>query len=483
MSLLRDLLGARKTRSGAVFSNIVTLPNHVDLEDLFAESERRRAERAGTESDVESVLTSLPSSRASSPLSELTDEEPIDQLEDASVDASTKSIEDAPTEPAIAKNSKARRSQAQRKRKREEYGNAGVSSKRHRAEKILNAAQTQASYDFSKAPVTSTGFTCLRSAQESGVPALEELEGFNIIDWNGRQTGAVTVNEDQVVMAILVGGGGGEGHRRVARAIETARGRMTFSAEERDHRRGLFCAKAIGVSHGGGQKQPGLLKHSDKNLKELLRITKLKPMRDIAHLNSSAFNNWQPDIHEEYAGVQKKLLGWKPRLRRFLNFRKSVWSCLTINFGPRTETVAHRDFGNLAHGFCAITALGNFNPDLGGHIVLRELRVAIRFPPGSSIIIPSALVTHYNTRIGDDETRYSVTQYTSGAIFRFVEHDFKLDEQYYGGLSAAGRRQAAKDNASRWRKGLAKLARLPRLRADAEQAGLCAIGSTKKEST
>ncbi|KAI4294642.1 hypothetical protein K525DRAFT_145067, partial [Schizophyllum commune Loenen D] len=442
---------ARTTRSGAAFSNVVPLPDHIDLERLFEDAERHRSEQTHLHDDEDSVLTSLPSTRSSSPLSELTDleDEELEQRESESPTAQGDHCDRGGLpigeEGAVPKSGKARRSQAQRKRKRQEEGNNSEASKRHRANIILNAFQERSTYDFAKAPVTSTGFTCLRNAWESGVPALEDLVGYKLLDWDGVDNGAVTVNEEQVVMAMLVGCGRGRAriaHEKVAAFIEKIRPRIAFAADEREHRRGLFSVKAIGISHGGGQKEPGPLKHSDKTRRELMRIVNLKPMQQIAHVNSGALNNWQPDIHEHYADTNRKLIKWKPRLRRFFNFPKSVWACLTINFGPRTVTVGHRDFGNLSHGFCAITALGRFNPDLGGHLILRELKLVIRFPPGSSIIVPSALITHLNTDIGPDEKRYSVTQYTSGAIFRFVEHGCKLDAEYYGSLNAAGARAA-----------------------------------------
>ncbi|KAL1726383.1 hypothetical protein EV714DRAFT_219491 [Schizophyllum commune] len=471
---------ARTTRSGAAFSNVVPLPNYVNLDELFEDAERHRAEQADLHWDEDSVLTSLPSTRSSSPLSELTDledegvgekgpEAPVLPDDDRAIGSPAPLA--AGEHSAAPKSGKARRSQEQRKRKRQDRGNNSDASKRHRANIILDAFQEQSTYNFTKAPVTSTGFTCLRNAWESGVPALEDLVGYKLLDWDGVDNGAVTVNEEQVIMAMLVGCGRGKAripHEKIAALIEKTRPRIAFAADEREHRRGLFSVKAIGISHGGGQKEPGPLKHSDKTRRELMRIVNLKPMQQIAHVNSGALNNWQPDVHEHYADTNRKLIDWKPRLRRFFNFPKSVWACLTINFGPRTVTVGHRDFGNLSHGFCAITALGRFNPDLGGHLILRELKLVIRFPPGSSIIVPSALITHLNTDIGIDEQRYSVTQYTSGAIFRFVEHGCKLDEKYYGSLDAAGAREARKANASRWRKGVAMLSRLPKLRRDAE---------------
>ena len=60
-----------------------------------------------------------------------------------------------------------------------------------------------------------------------------------------------------MVLGMMVGVGKGKwrkGHHELADAMEAAAGRMTFSAEERQHRRGDFCVKAIGASHGGGQK-------------------------------------------------------------------------------------------------------------------------------------------------------------------------------------------------------------------------------------
>ena len=109
-------------------------------------------------------------------------------------------------------------------------------------------------------------------------------------------------------MAMLVGCGRGRAriaHEKVAAFIEKIRPRIAFAADEREHRRGLFSVKAIGISHGGGQKvrrallqrmpglthikEPGPLKHSDKTRRELMRIVNLKPMQQIAHVNSGAY--------------------------------------------------------------------------------------------------------------------------------------------------------------------------------------------------
>jgi hypothetical protein len=133
-------------------------------------------------------------------------------------------------------------------------------------------------------------------------------------------------------------------------------------------------------------------------------------------------------MFREYASYRQQLLVNDPVLR--INFDNSVWSAATINFGPRTECLPHLDWMNLACGWCAITALGNYDPDRGGHLILWDLGLVIRFPPGSTILIPSALLRHSNTAIQDGESRLSFTQYTAGGLFRWVDQGFQTQGHF-----------------------------------------------------
>jgi hypothetical protein len=119
------------------------------------------------------------------------------------------------------------------------------------------------------------------------------------------------------------------------------------------------------------------------------------------------------------------LLSVSPNLRQ--NFENSPWACCTFNFGPFTVSIPHLDFANLAWGWCAITALGNFDPDKGGHLILWDLGLVIRLPPGCTVLIPSAILRHSNVKIQPGETRYSFTQYTAGHLFRWVDNSGKTD--------------------------------------------------------
>ena len=137
-----------------------------------------------------------------------------------------------------------------------------------------------------------------------------------------------------------------------------------------------------------------------------------------------------------------------------------MFAAAALNFGPRTVCFKHTDSANLPFGFCAITSLGSFDPTRGGHLVLWQCRLVIEFPPGSTVLIPSAVIAHCNTAIGAEECRYSFTQYTAGSLFRWVQHGCKLDSDFYAGLTEEEIEEDAKLNKERWTTGLSMLPQL-----------------------
>ena len=56
---------------------------------------------------------------------------------------------------------------------------------------------------------------------------------------------------------------------------------------------------------------------------------------------------------------------------------------------------------------------------------MHNLRLAIEFPPGASILIPSAIVPHANVVVQPGETRQSVTQYCAGGLLRWADCGFQ----------------------------------------------------------
>lgn len=122
---------------------------------------------------------------------------------------------------------------------------------------------------------------------------------------------------------------------------------------------------------------------------------------------------------------------------------------MTANFGPNTITIDHTDFANLATGLCAITALGSFDSNIGGHLILWDLKLIIEFPPGATILILSALLRHSNAPIQSGEQRFSLTQYSAGGLFRWVENGFCKNRD-----RRPPRKEPEQDDNGRWEQGL-----------------------------
>ncbi|KAI0055809.1 hypothetical protein BV25DRAFT_1771550, partial [Artomyces pyxidatus] len=184
-----------------------------------------------------------------------------------------------------------------------------------------------------------------------------------------------------------------------------------------EERRGKFRTFSAGVSYGGGQTEPMIL-GTTKFLEPLLSHPSI--IR-IANFGSAIFAMYAPKLYAYYSEILGKLFERMPHLRR--PFPHSIFTATSINFGP-TVTWCHLDGGNIPFGLCAIAALGLFDYKKGGHLYLWELGLVVEFPSGGLALITSGSVHHGNTPVQPGETRYSVTQYCAGGLFRWVAYGF-----------------------------------------------------------
>ena len=108
----------------------------------------------------------------------------------------------------------------------------------------------------------------------------------------------------------------------------------------------------------------------------------------------------------------------------------------------------------------AIVALGDYDPSKGGHLLLWDLKVAVRFPPGALIFLPSAILRHSNVAVGPSERRYSFTQYTAGGLFRWFECGFQSQKAF----EAKGNKHR-RTGWERWEEGVQRFSTLEELLA------------------
>ncbi|KAJ7119330.1 hypothetical protein C8R43DRAFT_901029 [Mycena crocata] len=246
------------------------------------------------------------------------------------------------------------------------------------------------------------------------------------------------------------------GHDSYAAVIDAAT--KLFAAQGAnatgDGRRGPFVAVSTGNSFGGGQKRPGNLLNSRINAVICATMLGHWAIKRMAGFANGMFQSFAPTLHSFYTEQRGLLYLAAPYLCRIFPNSVSIFSACTFNFGPSTVTLLHVDAANLAWGWCAITALGNFNLDLGGHLILWDLNLIIRFPPSSTILIPSALLRHSNVSIQQGESRYSFTQYTAGGLFRWVYNGGRSDADFYRSATAEQVHERESDRAQQWEDGV-----------------------------
>ena len=163
------------------------------------------------------------------------------------------------------------------------------------------------------------------------------------------------------------------------------------------------------------------------------------------------FRTWAPKLYSFYKSELDALYDATPGLVRA--FDKAIWPAATFNLGPNTVTYEHRDVANLAFGWCAVTAFGRFNAKLGGHLILWDMNLVIEFPPGSTILIPSAVLRHSNVALQPNDVRMSLTQYCAGGLFRWKEQGYQTSKNFEA-KDKEGKRLFDQKSGKRWVMGL-----------------------------
>jgi len=155
--------------------------------------------------------------------------------------------------------------------------------------------------------------------------------------------------------------------------------------------------------------------------------------------------------------------------------------CRTFNLAKQSASVPHTDHNNLAQGWCSITALGDFNPTLGGHLVLWDLGLVVEFPPNSTILIPSSLIIHSNIAIQSDKVRYSIVQYAAGHLFRWAKNGFLTDKQWFQEATEKDKEQWEKEKMDRWQSAVASFTTLEELEKTQERLVAANLRKKKKQ--
>ncbi|KAJ3965065.1 hypothetical protein EV361DRAFT_955360 [Lentinula raphanica] len=309
-------------------------------------------------------------------------------------------------------------------------------------------------------PVNSGGWSGIRQEFERIHPSFQELlgEGFELrlVEWQGQESCAVLDKSGRII-SLLAGKPRDPKWDSVINELEeqvrSARKKMTFSQKQRSNKRVSGPSVSMGTSFGGGSQAPGTMAfYGVENRRILMNIAASTSFQRLIGFTNCLFQSFAEKIFTLYQETLESLFTSDPKLKRW--FKNSAFSSVSFNLGPAVVSWPHTDNYNLAFGWCAITALGNFDPDRGGHLILWDLGLIIRFPPGSTILIPSALLTHSNLPIQKGEERYSIVQYSSSGLFRWVYNGFMSDKDFLATRKREDVEKREKDRKARWGNGL-----------------------------
>ncbi|KAF8228435.1 hypothetical protein L208DRAFT_1291554 [Tricholoma matsutake] len=116
--------------------------------------------------------------------------------------------------------------------------------------------------------------------------------------------------------------------------MEEAQAQCSFALKDLDHHRGFFPALAAGISFGGGQTMPGNLAHSRPNHKVLQKLLHHPSLIRISNFANGAFATWFPKMYKYYYDTLRPLYKWDDELEHL--FLDSIWTAISLNFGPAT---------------------------------------------------------------------------------------------------------------------------------------------------
>ncbi|KAJ3552345.1 hypothetical protein NP233_g12904 [Leucocoprinus birnbaumii] len=266
--------------------------------------------------------------------------------------------------------------------------------------------------------------------KDRAATALEKLwsNGYKLVEWDGINP-ILLVDTEGTIFGALAGQPKDPGwSKRCMRLFdimaEDADAAAKLPKKNTQHRRGFYPAIDTGVTFAPGDSKAHNLRLERKEAALVENKEALEIERSIQKFVETSIDVFAPRL---YGYIKDHM----QRLQRHPDYTGLRWndphgamSGKTRNFPWCVATVPHRDVMNMAFAWCGVVAIGPYNAIYGGHFVIHNMKLAIQFPHGALILIPSAFLWHSNVPVRHEDHRASVTFYTSGGLYRFIDNCF-----------------------------------------------------------
>ncbi|KAK7027688.1 hypothetical protein R3P38DRAFT_2421317, partial [Favolaschia claudopus] len=133
------------------------------------------------------------------------------------------------------------------------------------------------------------------------------------------------------------------------------------------------------------------------------------------------------ETYDALKSQKDKMLADKPEA--LYPCETSVYSAITINLNdPRVSFDILQRIDPAV--WCILTAAGDYNPDLGGQLILWDVGRVVRFPAGTCALIPAALVRFSFVKVRPDERQHTILQWAGVGIRRYFENGSREDGEF-----------------------------------------------------
>ncbi|KAF9061988.1 hypothetical protein BDP27DRAFT_1337259 [Rhodocollybia butyracea] len=192
------------------------------------------------------------------------------------------------------------------------------------------------------------------------------------------------------------------------------------------HRRGDCSTIGVGYGFGGGRVRPGVYAHSKRNSVVIKAV--LEKLNHSTNCSLQGLLSLFPKLHALYTNLDKNIVDVdNPNIKR--SFQNCCYPACHFNL-HKAGAVIHCDFWNWLFSMCSIFNGGKFNHKGGGHFIAWSLGLAVEFPPGSSLYIPSAAIPHSNSSVAAHERRHSMAFFLPAGLVRYYHNGFRSDKEF-----------------------------------------------------
>jgi hypothetical protein len=140
------------------------------------------------------------------------------------------------------------------------------------------------------------------------------------------------------------------------------------------------------------------------------------------------------DVYQQYAPISHAAVGAKVdqlvnRHIAFPAFKNSVFMTSEINFCD-APSVSRQNYEAAFNTMEAVTSLGFYNHEKGGHLILPDDKKVIELPPGTTVLLPAGTKRFNFAAVAKHEKRFLFRQFCSAGVLHWVDKGGRTDREF-----------------------------------------------------